>query len=170
MLFFLIKLLFQLSGCIDYKPKLYLVKPCWQCSPQKMLLSFSDWLKTIQIQIFKTLNFSSPAAIMCVPIQVSKRNECKLTSLYDSSCTCMYVKALVCVCTQVWSWPVQGPYQSETAVHTHSGAGERTSGLLAYVERMQRRLHLWSLRRAARRASGTTEPAGQLCQYLLFQI
>lgn len=122
----------------------------------------------IQIQIFKTLNFRGP--INCVPIQVPKRNECKLAKLYDCSWTCMYVKGLVCVCTQVWSWPVQGPYQSETAVHTHSGAGERTSGLLAYVEHMQRRLHLRSLCRAARRASGTTEPAGQLCQYLLFQI
>lgn len=72
----------------------------------------------------------------------------------------------ICVRDQVWSWPIQGPCQSEAAVHTHPGAGERTPGLPAHAEPVHRRLHLRPLRRATRWASWTTEQAGQLCQYL----
>lgn len=85
-------------------------------------------------------------------------------------CTCAYRKPgweqSLCLCVQVWSWPVQGAFQPEAAVHKHPGPGERTLGLPAYTEHMQRRLHLWPLRRSAWRTSWTAEPVGQLCQYL----
>lgn len=82
---------------------------------------------------------------------------------------CITSASCLCVRDQVWSWPIQGPYQSEAAVHTHSGAGERTPGLPAHAELVHRRLHLRPLRRAARWTSWTKEPAGELCQYLQCQ-
>lgn len=61
---------------------------------------------------------------------------------------------------------VHGACQSEAAVHPDSECRQRRSGFPACSEHMQRGNHLRPLRRAARPASGTTEPAGQLCQYL----
>lgn len=98
-----------------------------------------------------------------LPVLVRKCSD-EVASLQQAGCITSVSR--ICVRDQVWSWPIQGPCQSEAAVHTHPGAGERTPGLPAHAEPIHRRLHLRPLRRAARWASWTTEQAGQLCQYL----
>lgn len=104
--------------------------------------------------------------VLCATIRQTgiKVKEKEVASLLHAGCITSV--SGVCVCGQVWSWPIQGPCQSEAAVHTHPGAGERTPGLPAHAEPIHRRVHLRPLRRAARRASRTTEPAGELCQCL----
>lgn len=95
---------------------------------------------------------------------------CMTATVYLHVLACIstqFVKSFVCMClfAQVWSWPVQGPCQSEAAVHTLPGPGERTPGLPAYSEHMQWRLHLWPLCRTTRRTTWEKEPAGELRQY-----
>lgn len=97
------------------------------------------------------------------PASVRKCSD-EVASLQQAGCITSV--SPICVRDQVWSRPIQGPCQSEAAVHTHPGAGERTPGLPAHAEPTHRRLHLRPLRCAARWASRTTEPAGELCQYL----
>ena len=54
-------------------------------------------------------------------------------------CTCPSVRdCAVCLCVQVWSGHIQGPSQPETAVHTHAGPREGTSGFPAHTEPVQR--------------------------------
>lgn len=71
----------------------------------------------------------------------------------------------VFLCAQMRGGAVHGACQSEAAVHPDSEPRQRGSGFPTCSEHMQRGNHHRPLRRAARPASGTTEPAGQLCQY-----
>lgn len=56
--------------------------------------------------------------------------------------------------------------QPEAALHAGPAPGQRSPGLSASAQRLQRRVRLGPLRGAAGPASPTTEPAGELCQYL----
>lgn len=67
---------------------------------------------------------------------------------------------------QMRGGPVHGPHQSEAAVHPDPEPGQRSPGVPARGEHVQRRVHRGAQRRAAGPAPWTAEPAGELRQYL----
>lgn len=62
--------------------------------------------------------------------------------------------------------PVHAGAQQEAALCAGPAPGQRSPGLSAGAQRLQRRVRLGPLRRAAGPASRTTEPPGELRQYL----
>lgn len=114
-----------------------------------LLCSYVQMLLSCVMYVHFTFAWLQLYTCMCLPVLVY--------SLWKLVCMCLFA--------QVWSWPVQGPCQSEAAVHTLPGPGERTPGLPAHSEHMQWRLHLWPLCCTTQRAAWETEPAGELRQY-----